>query len=176
MIETARLILRPPEPRDWPALYAIWADPRVMADLGPVKDDAASAATLARHDAYRHEGIGFHSVERREDGAVIGFCGLKRGNPGTPIEGRLEIGWMFAAPYWGQGYATEAARASLAWGWANKAEDRIVAITAARNLKSQRLMEKIGMTRLADGDFEHPLFAPGDPLRPTVTYAVDRPA
>ncbi|MGN6621904.1 MAG: GNAT family N-acetyltransferase, partial [Sphingomonas sp.] len=61
------------------------------------------------------------------------------------------------------------------WGWANLSDDRIVAVTAARNLKSQRLMERLGMQRLIDGDFDHPAFEPGDPLRPTVTYVVSRP-
>ena len=114
-------------------------------------------------------------VVRRGDGAAIGFCGLRRGKPGTPITGLLEIGWLLAHAHWGQGYAAEAARASLAWGWANLAEDRIVAITAARNQASRRLMQRIGMTRVADGDFEHPAFPPGDPLRDTVTYEIHRP-
>jgi RimJ/RimL family protein N-acetyltransferase len=175
MIETGRLILRLPVAADRAALHAMWADPAVMADLGPVMDAAKSDATLARHDSYRNERLGFNVVERRDDGAVIGFCGLKRGNAGTPIADQVEIGWMLAQAYWGNGYAREAAEASLAWAWANLPDDRIVAITAARNLKSQRLMERLGMQRLADGDFDHPAFAPDDPLRPTVTYAIRRP-
>lgn len=175
MIETERLILRPPEPCDRAMLHAMWADPAVMIDLGPVMDEARADATLARHESFRGEGIGFHVVERRSDGALIGFCGLKRGNPGSPIAGQLEVGWMFATPYWGQGFAREAASASIDWGWANLSDDRIVAVTAARNLKSQRLMERLGMQRLIDGDFDHPAFEPGDPLRPTVTYVVSRP-
>lgn len=176
VVETARLRLRVPDPSDRPALHAMWADPQVMADLAPVKDAAASDETLARHDSFRHERIGFWTVERRADGAVIGFCGLKRGNPGSPIEGVLEIGWMLAVPYWGQGFAKEAAAASIDWAWANLPEDRIVAITAARNAKSRMLMERLGMTRVADGDFDHPSFAEGDPLRRTVLYEILRPA
>lgn len=175
MIETKRLILRVPLAGDRATLHAMWADPAVMADLGPVMNSEKADATLARHDSYRHEGLGFNVVERREDGRVIGFCGLKRGNPGSPIAGLVEVGWMFAQPYWGQGYAREAAMASLDWAWATLAEQRIVAITAARNLKSQRLMERIGMERVPDGDFDHPAFEPGDPLRRTVTYAIARP-
>ena len=64
-IVTERLILRLPEPRDRAALHAMWADPEVMAELGPVKDAAASDAVLAKHDGYRHEGLGFWTVERR---------------------------------------------------------------------------------------------------------------
>ena len=70
MIETERLILRVPRPGDRAALHAMWADPAVMVDLGPVMDAEKSDAVLARHDGYRHEQLGFNVVERREDGAV----------------------------------------------------------------------------------------------------------
>ncbi|MGK6324035.1 GNAT family N-acetyltransferase [Sphingomonas sp. DT-51] len=175
MIVTLRLILRPAEPRDRAALHAMWADALVMAELGPVKDAAASDAAIARHAGYRAEGIGFGTVERRADGAVIGFCGLKPGAPTTPIRGELEIGWMLARAAWGQGYAREAAAAWIDWAWAHRAEPRVVAITAARNVASRRLMERLGMHQLADGAFDHPDFAADDPRRATVTYAIDRP-
>ena len=176
MITTQRLILRLPEARDRAALHAMWADPEVMAELGPVKDEAASDAVLAKHDQYRHEGLGFWTVERREDGAVIGFCGLKRGDPHNPIAGEVEAGWIIDRPYWRRGYALEAMEAGIAWAWANLDMDRIVAITAAINLKSQKLMERLGMSRLADGDFEHVLFPEGHRLKSTVTFAIERPA
>ena len=175
MIETQRLILRPPEPRDRLALHAIFANPEVMADLAPVKDAEGSDATLAKHDAYRHEGLGFWVVERREDGAVVGFCGLKRGDEHNPIAGEVEAGWIIDRPYWRQGYAYEAMAAALAWAWANLDTPRIVAITAAINTKSQNLMQRLGMIRLDDGDYEHPLFPEGHRLRSTVTFAIDRP-
>ena len=175
MIETERLILRLPEPRDRAALHAMWADPEIMAELGPVKDADASDAVLIKHDSYRHEGLGFWTVERKADGALIGFCGLKRGDSHNPIAGEVEAGWIVDKAYWRQGYAMEAMVAALEWGWAHSSARRIVAITSAINLKSQKLMEKLGMTRLADGDFDHPLVAEGDPLRPIVTYAIDRP-
>jgi RimJ/RimL family protein N-acetyltransferase len=176
VIETERLILRAPTPADRAALHAMWADPRVMADLGPVKSAEDSDATIARHDSYRVEGIDFWVVEQRSDRALAGFCGLKRGAPDTPIAGALEAGWMLAAPFWGRGFAHEAMQASLAWGWAHKDAKRIVAITAARNVKSQQLMARLGMARLPDGNFDHPAYAANDPLRATVTYAIDRPA
>lgn len=175
MIETDRLILRLPEPRDQPALFAMWANPEVMAELGPVKDAAASMAVLAKHDGYRHEGLGFWTVERRSDGAMLGFCGLKRGDAHNPIAGEIEAGWIIDRPYWRQGYALEAMLAALDWGWAHFDAARIVAITSAINRKSQALMERLGMQRLAGGDFDHALIAEGDPLRAMVTYAIDRP-
>lgn len=175
MIETERLTLRPPEERDVPALRAIFANPEVMADLAPVKDDEGTAATLAKHDAFRHEGLGFWVVERREDGAVVGFCGLKRGDAHNPVAGEVEAGWIIDRPYWRMGYAYEAMEAAIAWGWANTDAPRIVAITSAVNAKSQALMQRLGMARVVDGDYEHPLFPEGHRLRSTVTFAIDRP-
>lgn len=175
MITTERLILRVPEPRDRAALHAMWADPQVMAELGPVKDAAASDAALAKHDALRGEGLGFWAVERRDDGAMLGFCGLKRGDAHNPIAGDIEAGWIIDRPYWRQGYALEAMVAAFDWGWAHFDAARIVAITSAINLKSQALMARLGMARLAEGDFDHALIAEGDPLRAMVTYAIARP-
>ncbi len=174
MIETARLVLRPPEPRDFDALHAMWSDPEVMRDLGPVKSTANSRATITRHLGYGpSHGLGFHAVVRREDGAVIGFCGLKPGAPDTPIAGEVEIGWMFARAHWGQGYAREAAAASLAWAWANRDCGRVVAITAACNGASRALMARLGMAWFAD--FDHGIHPPDSRLRASVAYAVDRP-
>jgi RimJ/RimL family protein N-acetyltransferase len=175
MIETERLILRLPEPRDLPALQMMFANPEVMADLAPVKDEEGTIATLVKHDSFRREGLGFWVVERRGDGAVVGFCGLKRGDTHNPIAGEVEAGWIIDQPYWREGYAYEAMEAALTWAWGNSDAPRIVAITSAVNTKSQNLMARLGMHRLADGDYEHPLFPAGHRLRPTVTFAIDRP-
>lgn len=175
MIETERLVLRPFEERDRAALRAFWADPLVMVDLGGVKDAAAADATIARHEGYRGPdgGLGFWVTERREDGAFVGYCGLKPGAEDTPIAGELEIGWILAASAWGNGYAAEAARASLAWGWAHRDAFRIVAITARRNQASRRVMDRIGMRY--DRGFRHPKYADDDPLADSVLYTIDRP-
>lgn len=176
MIETARLVLRPPGPGDREALVAILSDPVVMADLFPGQDRAGAEASLARHDGYRGEGLGFLAVERREDGAIIGFCGLKPGAPNSPIAGMVEAGWITGQAWWGQGYAQEAMAAVIddAWDWLDA--DRIVAITSAVNEKSQKLMVRLGMHRLADGDYLTTLFPDGHRLQPTVTFAIQRPA
>lgn len=173
MIETERLILRPPEPADRAPLHAMWADPAVMADLGPVKTAAESDAALARHASYAP--LGFCAVVRRTDGVTLGFCGLKPGALGTPIAGILEIGWMLAVPYWGEGYAREAAAASIGWVWANRGDESIVAITSRQNAKSRGLMARLGMHHDLMLDFDHPQFAADDPRRATVTYRIARP-
>jgi ribosomal-protein-alanine N-acetyltransferase len=172
-IATARLILRAPEARDRAALHAMWADPAVMADLGPVKSPAESDAAIARHAGYAP--LGFRVMEERASGTTIGFCGLKPGAPDTPIAGLLEIGWMLAVPFWRRGYAGEAAGAMLDWGWRCRSDAAIFAITASRNAKSRALMERLGMHHDPAMDFDHPAFALEDPRRATVTYRIARP-
>jgi RimJ/RimL family protein N-acetyltransferase len=176
VIETARLILRRPAESDRAMLHAMWADPLVMANLGPVKAPEESDAAIARHAGYGvSHGFGFHMIELRDGHEAIGFCGLKPGAEGTPIEGEVEIGWNLASGWWGRGYAREAAAAWLEWAWANSAAPRVTAITPERNTRSRMLMERLGMARQPESDFFHPLFAPGDPLGNSVVFAIDRP-
>jgi RimJ/RimL family protein N-acetyltransferase len=176
MIVTERLILRLPEPRDRDALVGMFTDQEVMADLFPGLDEDAAEAVLTKHDGFRPEGLGFLTVERREDGAVVGFCGLKRGEKHSPIADQVEAGWIVDKPWWRHGYAGEAMAAILADAWPRIDADRIYAITAALNLKSQGLMARLGMQRLADGDYDSATFPEGHRLRPTVTFAIERPA
>ena len=176
MIKTTRLVLRPTEPRDHAALRLHIADPKVMRYLLPIADDAAFNAVLARYEEFeRTHGFTFWVVERRSDGAVLGVCGLKPGAEGTPIAGMVEAGWRFGREHWGQGYAAEAARAVLAWAWANTAAAEVVAITVRPNEASWRLMERIGMTRVPGGEFDHPLVPPDSPLIRHILYRIARP-
>ena len=174
MIRTERLVLRPIEAGDHEPLVAMLADPAVMHNLVRAPTRATAQASIERHLSYRAtHGLGFWTVEL--DGAIAGLCGLKPGAPKTPIADELEIGWLFGMPFWGKGLATEAALASLGWAWSNTAAPRVVAITSAGHSKSQQVMTRLGMSRLPEGDFEHPQCAVGDPLRATVTFAIDRP-
>lgn len=173
MIHTERLILRSPVAADHAALLAMWGDPVVTAHLGGPKDEAACLATLERHAGYAP--LGFGVVELRGDGAVIGHVGLKPGAPDTPIEGLLEIGWMIDRPWWGGGYAREAAAAWRDWAWTNRPEPAIHAITARRNTASRVLMERLGMRHVPAMDFQHPNYPPGSDGADTVTYRIDRP-
>ena len=168
MIETERLILRPWTEADKPALYAMWADPLVMADLGGAVDRAGGDANLARHDNYAP--LGFRVAVRRQDGAVMGFVGLKPGAVDTPITGELEIGWVLARAFWGGGYAREAASAWLDWAWANRPEPEVFAITNHDNAASRHLMERLGMRHDLALDFRHRDGAD------SVTYRIARPA
>jgi RimJ/RimL family protein N-acetyltransferase len=174
MIATERLILRGWRDADRAPFHALCSDPVVMEFLGPPLDRAASDAAIDRQIGFveRH-GHCFWAVERRADGALLGFCGLKPGAAHTPIEGGIEIGWRLARPHWGGGYAREAAQASLDWGWARLTAAGIAAITVPANVRSWRLMERLGMRRAADQDFEHPDAPPH--LRAHITYRIARP-
>lgn len=176
MIETARLILRRWCDADTGPFYEMGQDAEVMRHLGPLMARAEAAAIVARVNAQIDaDGHGFWAVERRADGAFLGFCGIQRGPAGTPIADLPEIGWRLARTAWGQGYAREAAQASLDWFWANTGARRVFAITTPGNTRSWGLMLRIGMARVADGDFDHPAVPLGDPLRPHITYAIARP-
>ena len=176
-IPTPRLVLRGWRETDFDALFSLCSDVRVMEFLGPVSSEADVRAMIERlRTCQADNGYCFWAVERREDGAVLGFCGLKPGQAGTPIEGMVEIGWRLAADAWGQGYAREAAQASLDWGWANLDADAIWAITTPANVRSWGLMERLGMRRHADLDFAFPGVAPDSPLSQCIIYSIGRPA
>ena len=173
-IETERLRLRSWREDDRAPFAAICADPRVMATLGPVMTRAESDALLLRVEAIEAEhGHTFWALERKDDAELIGWCGVIRGNAG-PVEGKAEIGWRLAHEAWGRGYATEAARATLDWLFANLPDDHAWAITHIGNHRSRAVMERLGMRHHPELDFDHPRIAEGDPLRRHVTYSLAR--
>lgn len=175
MIETERLILRAWRDSDREPFHAMGQDERVMATLGPLLWRDETDALIDRMQAILDtNGFTFWAVERRADSAFLGFCGLKPGAEDTPIEGEIEIGWRVAHEYWGQGYAREAAQASLDWGWANLDVPTVAAITTLENVRSWGLMERLGMLRAPQDDFDHPRAI--ERLRPHVTYRIARPA
>ncbi len=175
MIETERLVLRKWREVDVAPFAAMGRDPEVMAFIGPPLDEAGVRTAIERQRGFQAtNGYCFWAAERRDDGAFLGFCGLKPGATGTPIEGEVEIGWRLARHAWGQGYAREAAAACLGWGWA-QGMPRIAAITVPANVRSWGLMERLGMRRLIDRDFAHPALAADDPLSLHIVYVIDKP-
>jgi ribosomal-protein-alanine N-acetyltransferase len=172
VIVTDRLTLRPLDPRDASAFAAMNADPVVMEFFPEVLGSDESDALLGRVRAtWAADGIGFGAVERRADGALIGMCGLSVVHFDVPFVGGTEIGWRFASDAWGQGYATEAARAWLDYGFGALGRREIVAFTVPANLRSQAVMRRIGLTRDPARDFEHPKLPEGHRLRPHVFFA-----
>jgi len=175
MIETERLILRPWREDDVAEFARVTNTPAVMEFLGGMKEPEAFRGSFERVTMSQEtSGFCFWIVERRTDGALLGFCGLKVGNT-PPIVDEIEIGWRLREDAWGKGYAREAAMATLAWAWRNLDCDRVVAITAAGNKRSWGLMERLGMHRLRDMDFEHPDVPAVDKAKPHITYAIERP-
>ncbi|WBH17584.1 GNAT family N-acetyltransferase [Sphingomonas radiodurans] len=155
--------------------HAMGQDAEVMRYLGPPMDIAACAAIAERMNAMADAtGDCFWAIERRADGAFLGFCGIKPGPSDTPIAGLPEIGWRFSRPSWGQGLAREAAAACLERAW-RRGTDRVHAITVPANERSWGLMIRLGMTRVDGGDFDHPALDPADPLRRHVHYLIERP-
>lgn len=135
-----------------------------------------SEAFLRRADAdLAANGFG-RAVEVRDVAPFIGFVGLSRPRFTAAFTPCVEIGWRLARSHWGSGYATEAARAALAFGFDSLALDEIVSFTVPANARSRRVMERIGMTRDPSADFEHPSLPVCHPLRPHVLYRIQRPA
>ena len=176
MIETERLILRPPLDADRDEIAAFNTDPRVNEWLGGPFDRAHSDATVDRITAHIAEhGFGFWAAERKADRRVIGFIGLMSMGADLPPGPAIEVGWRLAADAWGRGLATEGARAALAWGFEVLKPREIIAITARTNVRSQAVMKKLRMAYAAERDFLHPRVPDDSPLKAHVTYAIAAP-
>lgn len=174
-LETERLILRAPEDRDRAPLAALHGDHRVGDWLGGTLTREQSDAALDRiGEHFDQHGFGPWTVALKDAGVVIGLVGLMTVNAELPVGPGVEIEWRLAAESWGQGYAGEAARAALDWGFGTLALPEIVAFTAQSNLRSQAVMRKIGMVAEPWRDFDHPKLADGHPLRPHVVFAARR--
>jgi RimJ/RimL family protein N-acetyltransferase len=175
VIETERLRLRAWQDADVAPFHAICSDPQVMATLGPLLTREQTAALVQRmRDLQARDGHCFWAVERRDDARLIGWCGLIRGTAG-PVDGKAEIGWRLAGDCWGQGYASEGARAALAWAFRNLDDPAVYAITSMGNHRSRAVMERIGMVYVEGGDFDHPGVPKDSPLLRHVLYRADRP-
>ncbi len=174
-LSTERLILRGFEARDRAAHAAMNADPEVMRHFPAPMDVAASDAMFEQMAAHwRTHGFGLWAVERRADGGFLGFTGLTRPSFEAPFTPAVEVGWRFARAAWGHGYATEAARAAVAFGFETLGLDEIVSFTVPANERSWRVMERLGMTHDPADDFDHPRLAADSPLRRHVLYRLRR--
>lgn len=154
-LTTERLILRQIVPDDLDPHMALLNTPAVMQHLGGVQPRSVIAA---KHEAARAgfaaEGFGFMMMEERATGEIVGHCGLRRmAHPLYPGPSDHEIGWLVREDRWRQGYALEAMRAVVDWGFAVIGAPHIVAITCEANVGSWRLMERLGMERRRDLDF-----------------------
>ncbi|MGW3729076.1 GNAT family N-acetyltransferase [Streptomyces sp. NPDC000851] len=168
-LRTDRLLLRDWRESDLAPWAAMNADPEVRRYFPDVLTKERTDAAAARFQAaLERRGWGFWAVEVLDTGEFIGFTGLDPVEDGQPFTG-VEAGWRLARPAWGHGYATEAARAVLDFGFEQLALPEILAVTTATNLRSQAVMRRLGMTHDPADDFDDP-DVPEGPLRRCVVY------
>ena len=174
-IQTERLSLRSFADADRAPFAAMNADPDVMRHFPQPLDPAMSDALIDRIlEAWEVRNLGLWAVERRVDAAFLGFVGLSVPTFEAHFTPAVEVGWRLARDAWGYGYATEAARAALAYGFETLGLEEIVSFTTLDNVRSRRVMERLGMTRDAADDFDHPGLPVGHPLRRHVLYRLRR--
>jgi len=172
---TPRLLLRQWRDEDLEPLARMSADPEVMRYFPACLDRAECAALIERcREHFARHGFGLWALQRRDSGEFIGFTGLGHMGFEAHFTPAIEIGWRLARAHWGQGLASEAARAALAHGFTELGMARIIAFTAVSNLPSQSLMQALGMQRDPADDFDHPNLPADHPLRRHVLYTLDR--
>lgn len=172
-LRTNRLLLRRWTASDRTMFAEINADPRVMEFLPCPLPRPESDLLVERIEShFKEHGFGLWAVEVPEITSFAGFIGLNVPRFDAPFTPCIEIGWRLAARVWGQGYAPEGARAALDFAFRSLNVDEVVAFTVPRNVRSRRVMDKLGMTYAVGEDFDHPLVAEGHPLRRHVLYRI----
>ena len=177
MLETERLLLRRWRSTDLASFAALNADAEVMAHFPATLSRAESDAMVGRIEAtFESRGFGLWAVEVRDDAPFIGFVGITPVLAETHFTPAVEVGWRLARPYWGRGYAVEAARAAIGFGFSELGLREIVSFTVPANVRSRRVMERLGMTYDPADNFDHPLLPMDNPLRRHVLYRLRRPS
>jgi RimJ/RimL family protein N-acetyltransferase len=173
VIVTERLCLRPVREGDLADVVKLGADDRVMAVFGGAASPEKSREWLERLIVHWQEhGFGRFFVEHA--GTFVGVVGLSRTDFDAGIVPGIEIAWRLAYEHWGQGYATEAARAVVNDGLCRLGFQEIVGVTTPDNLRSRRVMERLGMIHSRSETFDHPLVPEGDPRRTHIVFRVSR--
>jgi RimJ/RimL family protein N-acetyltransferase len=174
-IETERLLLRPWRDADLEPFAEMNADARVMEHFPSILSRAQSEAAMERiRGHFERHGYGFWAVETKEGEPFIGFVGMGRVSFNAPFTPAVEIGWRLARADWGRGYASEAASASLRFGFLELGLGEVVSFTVAANHRSRAVMERIGLRHAASEDFDHPLVPRGHRLRRHLLYRLRR--
>lgn len=174
-LNTERLLLREWRDEDRKPFAALNDDPAVMEHFPSHLSREASDAMADRITAFLNEhGWGLWAVEVVETGEFVGFTGLSIPRFEAPFTPCVEVGWRLARSAWGKGYATEAARASVAHGFGPVGLDEIVAMVVPGNVRSQGVMRKLGMTRDEAADFDHPFVPEDSPVRRHRLYRLSK--
>ncbi len=166
VIRSERLLLRPWRDEDRAPFAAMSADARVMQFFPAVLSRAESDAGVDNIQAhFATHGFGVWAIEVPGVAPFVGFTGLAVPRFTAAFTPCVEIAWRLAADHWGKGYATEAARLSLQYGFETLGLTEIVALAVAANLRSRAVMERLGMRHDPADDFDHPMLPAGHPLR-----------
>jgi RimJ/RimL family protein N-acetyltransferase len=174
-IATKRLLLRPWQDVDREPFARLNADPGVMTYFLRPLDRSESDAFVDRIEGhFQRHGFGFWAVEAPGVAPFVGLVGLAIPSFEAHFTPCVEIGWRLAPEHWGLGYATEAARAALGFGFETLGLSEIVAFTVPANQRSRAVMERLGMTHTPADDFLHPMLPAGHPLQPHVLYRAQR--
>jgi RimJ/RimL family protein N-acetyltransferase len=173
IIETERLILRTWEDKDIEPMAAIDQDPKVCEYLPGIGNRAATEAGIQRIiKHYAEHGFSLYAVELKTTHEFIGFLGLMIPSFEAHFTPAVEIGWRLASHHWGHGFATEGAKAVLKYAFNQLKLKEIVSFTVPANIRSIRVMEKIGMNRDLSGNFHHPKLPLNHPLSLHVLYRI----
>lgn len=174
-LRTARLWLRRWRSDDREPLAALTADPEVMRHFPACLSREESDALFDRiGQHFADHGFGLWAVEVPGVTPFAGFVGLAIPPYTAHFTPCVEVGWRLTREYWGHGYATEAAREAVAYGFTQVGLDELVSMTVPANIRSRGVMERIGMTRDPEGDFDHPRLPKGHPLERHVLYRLRR--
>jgi ribosomal-protein-alanine N-acetyltransferase len=173
ILSGARVVLRPWRDEDRAPFAAMNADERVMEFFPKRLSRAESDALVDGIQAhFTKHGFGLWAVET-PDAPFIGFTGLAVPRFTAAFTPCVEIGWRLAVEHWGKGYASEAARLSLAYGFETAGLSEIVSFTTVANLRSRAVMDRLGMQHDPADDFDHPSLPDGHPLRRHVLYRLN---
>lgn len=174
ILKTKRLILRPWREEDLESFAQLNADPRVMEYFPSVLSRQESNDLAQRISTkLEKQNWGLWAVSVPDIADFIGFIGLAVPSFEAHFTPAVEIGWRLAFDHWGKGYATEGAKAALKYGFETLNLDEIVSFTAVQNMRSRRIMEKIGMHHDSKDDFDHPKLPEGHSLSKHVLYRLN---
>ena len=172
---TQRLCLRRWRTKDIAPFADMNADPLTMRFMPGVLSRAETEALVQRFEAHHDaHGFGVWAIEAPGVAPLVGYTGLQRVSFEAPFAPAVEVGWRLAPAFWGRGYATEAAREALRFGFEDLNLDQIVSFTVEANKPSWSVMERLGMVRNPAEDFDHPRLPAGHPLRRHILYRLER--
>jgi RimJ/RimL family protein N-acetyltransferase len=175
-LTTERLLLRRWRAADLDPFADVNADPAVMEYYPATLSRARTEALIERIDGYFEDhGYGLWSVELPREAPFVGYVGLTPVDKDVPFAPAVELGWRLARDFWGRGIATEGARAASAFAFEQLRLPELVAYTAVGNLRSRRVMERLGMRRDPAEDFIHPGVPPSHALAAHVLYRMPAP-